>query len=88
MKEDDRLGAYRVRTPVFNFYTGLKNIAQLENTLYLRNFFQNSQSRVFCLMKRKDFAELSPLMPFHLYQWDEEEIGRHEIILFSDHERR
>ena len=88
LKGGDLLGAYHVKTQAFNFYTGVKDISQLKNTLGLINFFLNSKTQAFCLMKKEDFEELVPTMPFHLFQWDEEEIGRHEIILISDCERR
>jgi hypothetical protein len=82
------LGAYHVKTQAFNFYTGMKDISQLKNTLGLINFFLNSKTQAFCLIKKEDFEEVVPTMPFHLFQWDEEEIGGHKIVLMSDHERR
>jgi len=86
MKEGDLLGSYHVKTPAFNFYTGVRDIAQLENTLDLIDFFLRSKNRAFCLMKKEDFEELSHLMPFHLFQWDAGKIGGREIILISDDE--
>jgi len=88
MKEGDLLGAYRVKTPAFNFYTGIKEIEQLETTSELINFFFQSKSRAFCLMKKKDLKELSPIMPFHLFRLDGGRIGGDEIILISNCERR
>jgi len=84
MKGGDLLGAYRVKTPAFNFYIGIKEIEQLETTSDLINFFFQSKSRAFCLMKKKDFEELSPVIPFHLFQVDVSRIGEREIILISN----
>jgi len=87
MKEGDLLGAYRVKTPAFNFYTGKKYIPQLKTTIDLINFFFDSKDRAYCLIKKEDFEELLPVMPLHLYTLDQGEIGRHEFILISDDER-
>jgi len=88
MKEGDLLGSYHVKTPAFNFYTEIKDITQLKNTVDLINFFSQPQKRVFCLIKKNYFDKLSPPTPFHFFQLGEGKVGGREIILISNRKRR
>ena len=87
MKEGDLLGSYYAKTSPFNFYTGINDIKPLKTPGDLINFFLQSKRRAFCLTNKKDLEDLLSIMPFHLFEWDGDKIGRREIVLISIRER-
>jgi 4-amino-4-deoxy-L-arabinose transferase-like glycosyltransferase len=87
MREGDYLVSYRLHSeiPAFDFYTVVREIKQFETADELVSFFNQSDTRIFCLMQKQYFSQLLPIVPISLTAWDAALIGRHDIVLISNH---
>ena len=87
MKAGDALVSYRLHSeiPAIDFYTGIREIKQFETPDELITCFTQSNTRIFCLMQKQYFSQLLPIVPVSLTVWDAALIGRHDIVLISNH---
>jgi len=76
---------YRERTGMYNFYTGIVPITELNNEEELSRFLQSS-GKVFCLMEAKSLAALqtSGMMPANVQVITQRRVGGDMMVLLSN----
>jgi hypothetical protein len=87
VKEDDLLASVCQKNDAFLFYSGVKEIIELESPAAMAALFLNSPRRVFCLMHKKDFDRIASVLPFRIYPWAEGSVEEREFIMVSNQER-
>ena len=85
IQPEDKLGVYRERTGMYNFYTGIVPITELRNEEELSRFLQSS-GKVFCLAEEESLAALQTrgVMPANVQVIAQRPVGGESIVLFSN----
>ena len=81
----DKLGVYRKRVGMYNFYTGIVPIAQLRNEKQLFRFLQSSE-KVFCLVEAKSLAAFQArgMIPTDVQAITQRRVGGDMMVLLSN----
>jgi hypothetical protein len=85
MQPGDKLGVYRKRVGMYNFYTGIVPIAQLRNEKQLLRFLQSSEG-VLCLAEAESLAAFQKrgIMPPNIRVITERHVDGHKMVLLSN----
>jgi hypothetical protein len=87
LQESDLLASFCQKNDAFIFYSGVREIKELETPSAMATLFMKSPQRVFCLMYKKDFDRIASVLPFRIYPWAEGRVEDREFIIVSNHER-
>jgi 4-amino-4-deoxy-L-arabinose transferase-like glycosyltransferase len=87
VNKDDLLVSFCKENASFIFYSGIREIKELETPHELTTVIMNSPQRVFCLIYKKDFDKIPSAIPFRMFRWYEGRADDHEMLLISNHER-
>lgn len=87
VKNDDLLVSFCKDNASFIYYSGIREIKELETPFDLTAVMMNSPQRVFCLIYKNDFDKIVPVVPFRMFRWYEGKADDHEMLLISNHER-
>jgi 4-amino-4-deoxy-L-arabinose transferase-like glycosyltransferase len=87
LKEGDLLASFCQKNDAFIFYSGVREIKELETPSAMATLFMKSSQRVFCLMYKRDFGRIASVLPFRIYPWEEGRVEDREFIIVSNHER-
>jgi 4-amino-4-deoxy-L-arabinose transferase-like glycosyltransferase len=87
VQKDDLLVSFCEENASFIFYSGIREIKELETPSDLTTVIMNSPRRVFCLIYKKDFDKIVPFIPLRMFRWYEGKADDHEILLISNRER-
>ena len=85
VQPEDKLGVYGEKTGMYNFYTGIVPITELNNEEELSLFLQSSV-RVFCLAETRSLAAFQTrgMMPPNVQVITQRRVGGHTIVLLSN----
>ena len=87
LKEGDLVASFCQKNDAFIFYSGVREIKELETPSAMATLFMKSPQRVFCLMYKRDFDRIAAVLPFRIYRWEEGRVEDREFIIVSNHER-
>jgi 4-amino-4-deoxy-L-arabinose transferase-like glycosyltransferase len=85
IQPEDKLGVYRERTGMYNFYTGIVPITELRDEGELSRFLQ-SPGKVFCLAEAKSLSafQIRGMMPTNVQVITQRRVGGETIVLLSN----
>ncbi len=84
LQEGDLLASFCQKNDAFIFYSGVREIKELETPSAMATLFMKSPQRVFCLMYKKDFDRIASVLPFRIYPWEEGMVEDREFIIVSN----
>jgi 4-amino-4-deoxy-L-arabinose transferase-like glycosyltransferase len=87
VKYDDLVVSFCKDNASFIYYSGIREIRELETPYDLTTIMMDSPQRVFCLIYKKDFDKIASVIPIRLFRWEEGSVGERELFLISNRER-
>jgi 4-amino-4-deoxy-L-arabinose transferase-like glycosyltransferase len=87
VRDDDLVVSFCKDNASFIYYSGIREIKELQTPFDLTTVMMNSPQRVFCLIYKKDFDKIVSVIPFRMFRWEVGNVGGRELFLISNRER-